>query len=265
MRRGVLDDRLVLGREAGKGLRVDVQRQLRAAFPPAGVVVVRRHLVQAELLVVVRAHPLGRVDRALLERLVDLAAGDVLRHAADALEHLAAEAADAHLQALDVGQRLDLLAVPAAHLGAGVAHREVVDVVARVELAEQLHAVAFVHPRRHLAAVQAERDGAVHREGRVLAEEVVRRGVRHLDRAVLHAVDDAERGHQFATGVHRDLELAAGHVADLLGHHFGSAVDGVQRLRKARSQAPADVGLCVHHGRCGTGGEHPGDAGALDE
>jgi hypothetical protein len=60
--------------------------QLRAAFPPAGVVVERRHLVEAQLLVVVGADPLGGVDRALFQRLVDLAAGDVLRHAAHALD-----------------------------------------------------------------------------------------------------------------------------------------------------------------------------------
>jgi hypothetical protein len=100
---------LVLGRQRVVGLGVDVQFELRATFPPAGVGVVGRHLVQAQLLVVVRAHPFGGVDRALLQRLVDLAAGDVLRHAADALDHLAAEAADAELGALELGQRLDSL------------------------------------------------------------------------------------------------------------------------------------------------------------
>ena len=74
--------------------------------------------------------------------------------------HLAGEAADAELQALHVGGRLDLLAVPAAHLGAGVAGREVDDVVLGVELAHQLAAVALVHPGRHLPAVQAEGNGA---------------------------------------------------------------------------------------------------------
>jgi hypothetical protein len=68
-----------------------------------------------------------------------------------------------------------------------------------IELAHQLQAVAFVHPGRHLAAVQAEGNGAVQREGRILAEEVVRRGVGHFDGAVGHAVQHAERGHQFAS------------------------------------------------------------------
>ena len=145
---GRLEDGLVFRRQRVVGLLVDEAVELGAALPPAGVVVVRRDLVEAELQVVVGADPLGGVDRSLLERLIDLAAGNVLRHAAHALDHLAGEAADAELEALDVGDRLDLLAVPAAHLRAGVAGREVDDVVGLVELAHQLHAVAVVHPRR---------------------------------------------------------------------------------------------------------------------
>ena len=266
VRRGVRDDGLVLGRQAVVGLLVDVQRQLRATFPPAGVVIeCWRHLVQAELEVVVRAHPFGGVDGAFFQRLVDLATGDVLRHRADLLEHLAAEAADAHLQALHVGQRIDLLAEEAAHLRAGVAHREVDDVDLGVELAHQLQAVALEHPGRHLAAVQAEGDGAIERVGRVLAEEVVRRGVRAFDGAVGHAVQHAEGRHQLAAGVHGDRELAAGLGADLLGELLGGTVDGVQRLRKARSQAPADGGLGLHDGRCATSGQDTSQAGTTNK
>ena len=93
----------------------------RAAFPPAGIVVVRRNLVEAELLVVIGADPFGGVDRALFERRIDVATGDLLRHDAELLDDLAGEAPDAHLQALHVGDRLDFLAEPAAHLHAGVA------------------------------------------------------------------------------------------------------------------------------------------------
>jgi hypothetical protein len=223
-------------------------------------VVEGRDLEEAQLQVVVGADPLGGVDGALFQRLVDLAAGDVLRHAAHALEHLAAEAADAHLQALDVGHRLDFLAVPAAHLGAGVAHREIHDVVVGVELAHQLQAVAFVLPGRHLAAVQTEGNRAADRKGLVLAEEVVGRGVGHLDGGVLHTVDHAEGRHQLAAGVHRDLELAAGHLADLFGEGFRAAVNGVQRLGEAGSQAPAQRGLRVH-GRCGSRRQDAGQTG----
>ena len=260
-----LDDGLVFRCQAVVGLLVDEDVELRAAFPPSGVVVVRRDLVEAELQVVVGADPLGRIDRSLLERLVDLAAGDVLRHAAHALDDLAGEAADAELQALEVGGGLDLLAIPAAHLGAGVSAREIDDVVGLVEIAHQRQAVAVVHPRRHLPRVEAERNRAAEGEALVLAEEVVRCRVRDLDRGRLHAVDHAERRHQLAGRVRGDRELAAGHVADLLGEHFGRTEDRVERPRKTRGEAPADVGLGVDDGRRRTGGNDARQTGLADE
>jgi hypothetical protein len=56
-----------LGREA-HCLLVNVEGDLRAAFPPARVVVVLGHLVEAELLVIVGADPFGGIDGALFER-----------------------------------------------------------------------------------------------------------------------------------------------------------------------------------------------------
>src|SRR5207237_7749102 len=46
--------------------------------------------------------------------------------------------------------------------------------------------------------------------------------------------------------------------------HLGGAVDGVERLRKAGGEPPADGGLRVHRRR-DAGGEDTGDAGGLDE
>ena len=228
--------------------------QLKAgtAFPPARVGVVRSDLHKAEFQVIVRAHPLGGVDRALLQGLVDLAARNVLWHAADALDDSATEAANAELGALEVGQRLDLPAEPAAHLGAGVAHWEVDDVVLAIEVTQQFQAVAFVVPGRHLAAVQSEGDGTGQGEGLVLAEVVVGRGVGHLDRAVFDRVDGAEGRHQFARSVRGDLEAAARQFAHLGGKDVVDAKQGVQHLGEARRQAPANRGLRVN-GRRNTG------------
>src|SRR3989475_6854937 len=57
--------------------------------------------------------PYTTLFRSLFERLVDLAHGHVLRDHAE-LEHGVAEqaAAQAHLQALEIGHRLDFLAEP---------------------------------------------------------------------------------------------------------------------------------------------------------
>ena len=87
-----------------------------AAFPPARIVVVGRDLLEAELLVVIRADPFGGVDGALLQRRIDFTAGDLLRHDAELGHHGAGKAADAHLETLQIGDCLDLLAEPAAHL-----------------------------------------------------------------------------------------------------------------------------------------------------
>jgi hypothetical protein len=155
--------------------------------------------------------------------------------------------------------RLDFLAVPAPHLRAGVAAGEVHDVVLVIKLAHEFHAVAIVEPGGQLAAVHPKWDGGADGKGIVLPEIVVRRGMAGFDRALLHRIDHAERGHQLARGVHGDLELATRHRLELIGEDLGRAVDGVQRLRKARRQAPANGGLRMH-GRRGRGGQrHPPD------
>ena len=75
------------------------------------------------------------------------------------------------------------------------------------------------------ARVRSERHrSAEQREGRVLAEVVVRGGVAHLDGAVLHRIEDLQAGDDFARGEHLDLELVVGRFADGLGHHVGAAL-----------------------------------------
>src|SRR6185295_2056194 len=109
----------------------------------------------------------------------------------------------------------------------------------------------------------AEGQGGVEGEGLVLADEVVARGMRALDGALLHGVDRAERRHDFACAEDADLELAAGDRGNPLGNGLAAAVDRVQALRKARGAAPAHLGQRLRNrrrgdrGGCGTasGGE----------
>src|SRR6185436_11960092 len=100
---------------------------------------------------------------------VDLAAGDLLRHHAQLCEDLARKAADAQLQSLQVLDGLDLLAVPAAHLRAGVAGEERMDAVFLEEVVENRVASAHVPPRVELATVHAEGDRRPEGEGGILA------------------------------------------------------------------------------------------------
>ena len=105
------------------------------------------------------------------------AAGNVLRHDAELREDRAAETADAELQPVQVVERVDLLAEPAAHLRAGIARRQRVDVELLVELVHQLDAAAVIHPGVLHAAVEPERHGGAEGESRILAQIIVARGV----------------------------------------------------------------------------------------
>ncbi len=195
---------------------------------------------EAELLVVVGTDPLGRVDRALFQRRIDIAAGDLLRHDAQLGERQAAGSADAHLQPLQVRHLVDGLPEPAAHLAAGVARRELDDVVLLEELAHQLEAPAVIHPGVLLARVQSERDRTGKRERGVFAEIVIGRGVAAFDGRILHGVEDLQPADDFAGGEHLDVEPATGRGADALADQLRAAIQRVEALGPARRQPPVD-------------------------
>ena len=255
-------DGLVFVGQAVECFVVDVERQVQGAFPPAGVVIEGGHFVQAQLQIVVRANPLGRINRAFFQRLVNFTGRNVLRHHAQALQHLASKATGAEFQAFKVVQALDFLAEPAAHLGAGVTTGHDDEVVLGVELVQQLFAIAFEHPGRQLARVHAEGDRTTDGKHLVLAKEVIGGGVAHLHRAALHAIDHVEGGHQLTGLVHRNIKLATGHALDGAGKDIGRPINGVQRFGKARGNAPAQCRLGVYGGRC-TGSQDAGDAGVF--
>src|SRR5205085_6698990 len=120
----------------------------------------------------------------LFERRIDVATGELLRHDADLLQYLAGDTADAEFEARQIGNRLDLLAEPATHLGAGVAAGETDHTELLEELIAELHAAALIPPGVLLARVEAERHRRVDRKGRILADIIVGDGMAHLDGAV---------------------------------------------------------------------------------
>src|SRR5262245_24061642 len=106
--------------EALVRLLVEGELEHVARFLPARIVVVARGVVEAELHVVVRAHPFGGVDHAPLEGRVDVGGRGERRRAARPRDHLAAEArADPHLEPLVVADRVDLPPEPPGHLRRG--------------------------------------------------------------------------------------------------------------------------------------------------
>ena len=117
------------------------------AFPESGIVVILGDLLEAELLIVIRPDPFGPVDRALLQRGIDVTAGELLWHDANFLQHLASNAADTKFKSGEIGDRLDLLAKPATHLGTGVAARESDHIGGLLEeLVADFHAAALIPP-----------------------------------------------------------------------------------------------------------------------
>ena len=103
------------------------------------------------------------------------------------------------------------------------------------------------------------------REGRILAEVIVGRGVAHLDRAVLHGVGGLQARHDLARGEDLDLEPVVGRFGHRLGEGFRRAVDGVERFREARRQPPLELRHRLRDGGLGDGGRGGSEAGGLQE
>ena len=154
-------------------VEVDEGKNHRAAFPPAWIVVVRRDLVEAELLVVVWTDPFGGVDGALFQRREDVATGDLLRHHTKFRQYLARESADAEFQAFEIINGIDLLAEPPTHLAAGIGGHQGDDVELFVEVVQEVHAAAVDHPCLVLALVGTEGDRSPERKSRIFAEIII--------------------------------------------------------------------------------------------
>src|ERR1700681_1836829 len=71
------DDRLISLWQAVPLFEIDEVVEHRAAFPPAGIVIVLGDLVEAELLVIVGPDPLDGIERALFERRINVTAGEL--------------------------------------------------------------------------------------------------------------------------------------------------------------------------------------------
>src|SRR5262249_38167805 len=174
------------------------------------------------------------------ERRVDVGRGNLLRYHAELRKDHAAEPADPKLEALEVVDRVDLLAVEAAHLHAHIAAGDRQDAVLLHEVAHELQPAAGIHPTLLLAGVEPERQTTIECQCRVLAD--IERGQRMaaLDRTGLRGVPNLQRRYDLAAGEDLDLELLLGELADTLGHGLDSAVESVEALRPARCQPPTN-------------------------
>jgi hypothetical protein len=144
------------------------------------------------------------------------------------LQHAARESADAHFQAIEVRNGFDFLAEPAAHLAAGIATIGGDNVEFLLEVIQQLQAAAKHHPRLVHSLVWAERNRCAESKGRILAKIIIRRGVGHLDGAVLSGVERLQARHDFSGCEDLNLKLVVGSFGDGLGKDFGPAILRVQ-------------------------------------
>ena len=121
------------------------------------------------------------------------------------------------LQVLRLGDRL---LEPAERLGRHrpVGERDDVGADRGVELFEQLLAAAILVPgQQHVGVHREAGTRAPERERGLLAVVIDQHAVAAVERALRHRVEQAEGRHHGAGRQHLDLEVAAGHVVDLLG------------------------------------------------
>ncbi len=201
---------------------------MRAGLPPAGCVVERRDFIESQLFIVIRAYPFSRIDGAFLQRGVNVAPGNLLRHDTQLLHDAPSKTTDSHFQTMHVLRGFDLATEPAAHLAAGVATHEVNNAVLGKKITHQLPTTALIHPSGLLTSGQTKRHRRIKSESRVLAEVVVRRRVTHLHRARLNCIHYLQRRYQLTAGKHADIEFAVGQRRYALGHNLSRAEDGVE-------------------------------------
>ena len=192
-----------------------------------------------------RVVELGRVEQAAIHRRDDFAAGQRVDRGAHAGEHVNRNADGAELQALEVVDLGDRLLVPAERLGRHRPVRERHDVGADrgEDLVEQLLAAAVLVPgQQHVGVHRVGGAGAPQRQRGLLAVVIDQHAVTAVEHALGDRVEQLERRHHGAGGQHLDLEVAAGHVVDLLAEVVGVFVEDVLR-RPGALPAHADRAL----------------------
>ena len=178
------------------------------------------HVGEAEQLVGGGVVELGRVEQAAIQRRYDFGPRQRVDRGTELLVDVDGEADGAELDPLHVVRLGHRLLEPAERLRR---HRAVeegldVEVQALVDLVEQGLAAAIVVPGQHHVGVHAEsRAGAPQRDRAVLAVPVGDDAVAAIQRSLADRVEQLEGLDHRAGRQHLDLQLAAGHLVDLLG------------------------------------------------
>ena len=196
--------------------------------------------MQAQGLVVVRADPLGGIDRARLQRREDFTGRQVDHGAAHFGQHFAAQTRGAHFQAVEVINRVDFLVKPTSGLHAGVAtgHRQ--HTKRLVHLFPQLKTAAAVQPGVHFLGIGAKWRSTEELRRRHFAFPVIRGAVAHFSGATGDGIKHLKRGHQLTGGIDLDLQTAVAHLINQLGKTLGTHPDTGEVFRPGGHHFPVE-------------------------
>ena len=191
------------------------------------------HVREAEQPVGRRVVELGGVEQAAVHRRDDLAAGQRVDRGAHAGEHVDRDAHRAELEALEVLDLGDRLLEPAErlrrHAGRTGTTRRWRRSTRRACCSSSLPPPYLCHDSSMLRVHAERRARAPQRQRVLLAVVIDEHAVAAVERALRHGVEQAEGGNDGAGGQHLDLEIAAGHVVDLLGEVERVLVEDVLR------------------------------------
>ena len=212
---------------------------------------------------------LGRIQQAAVHRRDDFAARQRVDGGAEAGEHVDRDADGAELDALEVLRLGHRLLEPAERLGRhrSIWKRDDIGADRGVQLFQKLLAAAvFVPGEQHVGVHRIARARTPQRQRVLLAVVIDQHAVAAVERALRHRIEQAEGGHHGAGRKHLDLEIAAGHVVDLLGVVEGVFVEDVLG-RPGALPAHADRALRARDvrrgdGRCSPRGSHFQEAAA---
>ena len=163
---------------------------------------------------------LGAIQQAAVHGGHDLAAWQRVHSSAHGGEEVNGQTIGTELQALEVSRLGDGLFEPAQWLCGHRAVQERLHVAAdrSVELGQQLSAAAVLVPCQHHVGVHAESRARVPQGQRVLLAVVVaQHAVAAVQRAFGNSFEQTESRHHSTGWQHFNLQVAAGHVIDLLG------------------------------------------------
>src|SRR5690606_15547586 len=259
----VANDRLQVGRQRLILRLADHQLRGQARLDEAREVIVLGDLVEAECQVVVGTDELGRVKRARLKRLENLARREVGHGCTQLLPNLAAEARGAEAQTLHRGDPRQLVAEPAARLRARIAGKEALHTELVVNLVPDFLAAKIADPAGQLTRSHAVRHAGEERQTRALVLPVVGRSVTHLGRTVDDCVEGLKRRYQLAGSIDLDGQAPARSGRDAVcqtlradaeaGKVLGPRGDhapGLVALRNGRSrQSRSSGGACARKSR----------------